>query len=238
MNNQGDWLCPPTDVRLQNDEVHVWRSSLDLPPETIELFAKLLSSDEQIRADRFRFAQHRQRFIAGRGILRSLLGRYLQIAPDQLQFVYSEKGKPSLANQRLQFNVAHSQRLALYAVALDHPVGVDLEQVRAITDLNTLTQRFFSPREHAAICNLPSNQQPKAFFRYWTCKEAYLKATGDGLAKLQALEVSLDSKQASLTKIPQGNIAGWHLRELVPAENFVGAIVTSSQNCSLTCWQL
>ena len=235
MDNQGDWLSPPADLRLQNNEVHVWRSTLDLPTE---LFAKLLSSDEQIRADRFRFAQHRQRFIAGRGILRSLLSRYLKIAPDQLQFVYSEKGKPSLVAQRLQFNVAHSQGLALYAFALDRPVGVDLEQVRAIADLNALTQRFFSPNEHAAVCNLPLDQQSKAFFRYWTCKEAYLKATGDGLAKLQALEVSLDSNQAYLTKIPQGNIADWRLQELVPAEGFVGAIVTSSQNCDLTCWQL
>lgn len=238
MNNQGDWRHPPADLRLQNDQVHVWRSPLDLPTERIELFAKILSSDEQIRADRFRFAQHRQRFIAGRGILRSLLGRYLQIAPDQVQFIYSEKGKPSLANQRLQFNVAHSQGLALYAVALDRPVGVDLEQVRAIADLDSLTQRFFSPNEHAAIFALPACQQSQAFFRYWVCKEAYLKATGDGLAKLQALEMSLESNQAYLTKIPQGNIADWHLRELAPAANFVGAIVSSSQNCNLTCWQL
>lgn len=234
MENQGDWLHPPTDLRLRNDQVHVWRSTLDLPTE---LFANLLSSDEQIRADRFRFAQHRQRFIAGRGILRSLLGRYLQIAPDQVQFIYSDKGKPSLINQRLQFNVAHSQGLALYVIALDRPVGVDLEQIRAIADLNALTQRFFSSNEHAVVCNLPLDQQSKTFFRYWTCKEAYLKATGDGLAKLQALEVSLDSKQAYLTKIPQGNIKDWHLRELVPAENFVGAIVSSSQSCSLTCLQ-
>ncbi len=78
MKNQSDWMRPPTDLRLQNDEVHVWRSTLDLPTESIERFAILLSADEQIRADRFRFAQHRQRFIAGRGILRSLLGRYLQ----------------------------------------------------------------------------------------------------------------------------------------------------------------
>ena len=234
MNNQGDWLSPPADLRLQNNEVHVWRSTLDLPTE---LFAKLLSSDEQVRADRFRFNQHRQRFIAGRGILRSLLGHYLQIPPDQVQFIYSEKGKPSLANQRLQFNVAHSQGLALYAVALDRPVGVDLEQVRAIVDLNALTQRFFSPNEHAAICNLPLDQQSQAFFRYWTCKEAYLKATGEGLAKLQALEISLSSNQACLTKIPQGSIEDWHLRELAPAEEFVGAIVASSQNCSFTCWQ-
>ncbi len=215
----------------------MWRSTLDLPLESIDFFAKLLSSDEQIRADRFRFAQHRQRFIAGRGILRSLLGRYLQIAPDQLQFTYSEKGKPSLANQRLQFNVAHSQGLALYAVALDRPVGVDLEQIRAIADLDSLTQRFFTSNEHAAIVALPASQQSHVFFRYWVCKEAYLKATGDGLAKLQELEISLDSNQACLTKISQGTVADWHLRELGLEENFVGAIVSSSHHDNLTCWQ-
>ncbi|MCY7273451.1 MAG: 4'-phosphopantetheinyl transferase superfamily protein [Phormidesmis sp. CAN_BIN44] len=238
MKNQSDWMCPPSDLRLQNDEVHVWRSTLDLPTESIDFFAKLLSSYEQIRADRFRFVQHRERFIVGRGILRSLLGRYLQIEPAQLQFIYSKKGKPSLADQSLQFNIAHSQGLALYAVALDRPVGVDLEQIRAIADLDSLTQRFFTPNEHVAIAALPINQQPRTFFRYWACKEAYLKATGDGLAKLQELEISLSSKQACLKKIPQGTIEDWSLRELVLAEDFVGAIVSSSQQCNLTCWQL
>ncbi len=238
MKNQGDWLHPPSDVTLQNDEVHVWRSTLDLPIESIDFFAKLLSSDEQSRADRFRFAQHRQRFIVGRGILRSLLGRYLPIEPDQLQFTYSEKGKPFLKHQRLQFNVAHSQGLALYAVALNHPVGVDLEQIRAIADLAALTHRFFTPNEHAAIVALPTSQQPNAFFRHWVCKEAYLKATGDGLAKLQELEIYLDSNQAYLKKIPQGNLENWHLRELDLESNFVGAIVSSSQHHNLTCWQL
>ncbi len=238
MKNQSDWMRPPTDLRLQNDEVHVWRSTLDLPTESIECFAKLLSPDEQIRADRFRFAQHRQRFIAGRGILRSLLGRYLKIEPDRVGFLYSEKGKPFLADQSLQFNVTHSQGLALYAVALDRPVGVDLEQIRAIADLDSLTQRFFTPNEHTAIVALPASQKPQAFFRHWACKEAYLKATGDGLAKLQELEISLDSNQAYLTKIPQGNIEDWTLRELAPTEDFVGAIVTSNQHHNLTCWQL
>ncbi|MBC7825883.1 MAG: 4'-phosphopantetheinyl transferase superfamily protein [Candidatus Parcubacteria bacterium] len=238
MKNQSDWMRPPTNLRLQNDEVHVWRSTLDLPTESIECFAKLLSSDEQIRADRFRFVQHRQRFVAGRGVLRSILGQYLQIEPDRVQFLYSEKGKPFLADQSLQFNVAHSQGLALYAIALDHSVGVDLEHIRAIADLDSLTQRFFTSNEHAAIAALPINQQSRTFFRYWACKEAYLKATGDGLAKLQELEISLSSKQACLKKIPQGNIADWNLRELDLAEDYVGAIVTSHQHRNLIFWRL
>ena len=236
MSNQGDWLRPPADLKLQNHEVHVWRAALDRSPELTQFFAKSLSADEQTRADRFRFEQHRQRFITGRGILRSLLGRYLQIAPDQLQFNYSDKGKPALANQTLQFNLAHSQGLALIAVSLDRPVGVDLEQIRAIADLNLLTQRFFSLTEHAAICNLPLDQQPKAFFRYWTCKEAYLKATGDGLSKLKGLEISLESsRSACLANVSQNE---WHLQELAPAEGFVGAIVAFQQDWHLTCWHL
>lgn len=236
MDNQGDWLRPPADLRLQNQEVHVWRATLDRSPALTQFFAKSLSVDEQTRADRFHFEHHRQRFITGRGILRSLLGRYLQIAPDQLQFNYSDQGKPSLANQTLQFNLAHSQGLALIAISLDRPVGVDLEQIRAIADLNALTQRFFSFTEHAAICSLPLDQQPKAFFRYWTCKEAYLKATGDGLSKLKGLEISLRSNQsACLANVSQHE---WHLQELAPAEGFVGAIVALQQDCNLTCWQL
>ena len=158
--------------------------------------------------------------------------------PDRVQFIYSEKGKPALANQRLQFNVAHSQSLALYAVTLDYSIGVDLEAIRAIADLTALTQRFFSPNEHAAIAALPANQQSQAFFRYWTCKEAYLKATGHGLAKLQELEISLEFNQPCLRKIPQGNIEDWHLRELTLESNFVGAVAVSNQHCNFIQWQL
>ena len=188
------WLSSPVDLTLSQDEVHVWRADLDLPAARLQQLVQSLSADEQVRAERFYFEQHRQRFIAGRGILRILLGRYLSVEPQQLRFDYTSSGKPALAktgDSRLQFNLSHSQGLALYAVTRDRQIGIDLEQLRPTADVEQIAQRFFSAQEYAAIQSLPPDQKLEAFFRYWTCKEAYLKATGDGLSQLERIEVEI-----------------------------------------------
>ncbi|MGV0028636.1 4'-phosphopantetheinyl transferase family protein [Phormidesmis priestleyi] len=234
MRDEENWCFPPAEWGVPVRGVHVWRADLD-GAQQIEGWLKLLSADEQDRADRFRFAQHRNRFIAGRGILRSLLSTYLKTAPTSLQFSYGEHGKPVLLENNLHFNLAHSQGLVLYAIC-DRPVGVDLEQIRVISDLESLTDRFFSTNEHQTICALPAQQQPTAFFRHWACKEAYLKATGEGLSKLKGLEISL-TNSAHLVRVPDGFVEDWQLQELAPGDNFVGAVVTSSENLRIDRWQ-
>ncbi len=234
MRDESKWYLPAGKVKCPVGSVHVWRADLD-DLQQVEGWLKLLSSDEHDRADRFRFAQHRNRFIAGRGILRSLLSVYLQTDPKSLQFIHGQQGKPTLISNNLHFNLAHSQGLALYAIC-DRPVGIDLEQVRMVSDLESLTQRFFAVNEHHSISNLPTQQQPTAFFRHWTCKEAYLKATGEGLSKLKGLEISL-TNSAHLVRVPEGSIHNWQLQELAPGEGFVGAVVTMGENLSVDRWQ-
>jgi 4'-phosphopantetheinyl transferase len=214
------WQTPPLRLELGASDVHIWRASLACPAEQLRHYHHLLSADEQGRAARFKFSEHQQHFIAGRGILRTLLGRYLNIEPQHLQFVYGAHGKPALAHATpVQFNLAHSQGVALYAITRDRPIGVDLEYLRPLNDLVSLAQRFFAASEHAALVALPSEQQTTAFFRYWTSKEAYLKATGSGLAQLQGLEITLAPGSARLVKLPDG-------AALAPGEGFVGAIAT------------
>lgn len=202
-------------MKLGDSEVHIWQVNLD------EVQLKLLSADEQVRADRFKFEQHRKRFIAGRSFLRSLLSRYLQTDPLCLEFDYSSHGKPFLKS-RLQFNLAHSQHLALYAVTYDRAVGIDVEAIRSIDDLDALVQRFFLPSEYKAI-----QAQKSLFFQYWTCKEAFLKATGTGLSKLKELEI----ENGQLKTIPiEARSQKWYLQQLEINSNFAGAIVVE-QNC-------
>ncbi|KAM3096704.1 4'-phosphopantetheinyl transferase family protein [Phormidesmis sp. 146-12] len=234
MRDEKIWGLPVSEVKCPVQSVQVWRADLD-DSQQLEDWLKLLSSDEHDRADRFRFAQHRSRFIAGRGILRSLLSLYLQTDPKSLQFTYGQQGKPTLIDHHLHFNLAHSQGLALYAIC-DRPVGIDLEQIRIVSDLQSLTQRFFCVNEHHSISALPPQQQPTAFFRHWTCKEAYLKATGEGLSKLKGLEISL-TNSAHLIQVPEGSIHNWQLKELAPGEGFVGAVVTMGKNLSVDRWQ-
>lgn len=202
-------------MKLGDSEVHIWEVNLD------EVQLNHLSADEQVRADRFKFEQHRKRFIAGRSFLRSLLARYLQAKPMSLEFEYSPHGKPFLKS-RLQFNLAHSQHLALYAVTYDRAIGIDLEAIRSIADLDALVQRFFLPSEYKAI-----QAEKSLFFQYWTCKEAFLKATGTGLSKLKELEI----ENAQLKTIPvEARSRNWYLQQLTVPSNFAGAIVVE-QNC-------
>lgn len=231
------WLPAPTYLTLLPDEIHVWRIELDQPESQLQNLAATLSSDEMARAERFYFKEHRQRFIAGRGMLRTILGRYLGIQPLQVQFNYQHRGKPVLADtfadSGLEFNLSHSQGLGLCAVNCTRPIGIDIEYIRPMSDLEALAERFFLPREYDMLRSLSLNQQHEVFFRYWTCKEAYLKATGDGLSQLEQVEVSLTPTEPAKLQITED----WSLFELVPATNYVAAVAIENFGWNLKCWQ-
>ncbi|MGD1911786.1 MAG: 4'-phosphopantetheinyl transferase family protein [Rivularia sp. (in: cyanobacteria)] len=221
------WLQAPTDIKFLPNEVHIWRENLDNVKSSLEYFTQILSEDELVRAKRFHFQEHQQRFTAARGILRCILGRYFNIEPFEIRFGYEARGKPfleqNLNENNLCFNLSHTQNFALYAVSVNNSIGVDLECIKSNTDVVSLAQRFFSPNEFALIESAPQEQQLQLFFRYWTCKEAYLKATGTGLADLQKVEISLTPQQPAKLSIP--NISGeWSLVEIQPFSNCAGAI--------------
>src|SRR5919199_1621700 len=120
----------------------------------------------------------------------------LRQAPPQLCFTYGRHGKPALATGTggvpLRFNVSHSHGLALYAITRDREVGVDVERIRPEVAQEKIAERFFSPREVTVLRALPTPLQATAFFACWTRKEAYIKATGDGLSlSLKQFDVSL-----------------------------------------------
>ncbi|MBE9044853.1 4'-phosphopantetheinyl transferase superfamily protein [Pleurocapsales cyanobacterium LEGE 10410] len=243
-NNLGPvWKSPSQPPTLANDRVHVWRANLNLPTAEIARLKTCLSPDEVARADRFHFAQHRARFIAARGILRQLLGNYLQLNPSKVKFVYGDRGKPQLAimlNSSLEFNVSHSQDYALYGFVYNCPIGVDLEYLREMEDALKIAQRFFSPGEYRLLASLPKKQQQKGFFKIWTAKEAYLKAIGTGLAgSLTRTEVALDSAGSPCLQAIEGKkVASWTTHFFIPASNYVAvvaapALITTKQ---IDCW--
>ena len=176
------WRPPPATLELQRDEVHVWRAALDRPTEQVWGLWTLLSADERRTAKRFHFQTDRSRYIIGRGLLRTILSRYLKRAPNRLRFYYSPYGKPALLGgpeEALYFNVSHSRDLALFAVTRGRALGVDVEHVVSELAVQDLAERFFSPREIVALRTLPANLRQEAFFACWTRKEAYLKARGE-----------------------------------------------------------
>ncbi|MEK7327027.1 MAG: 4'-phosphopantetheinyl transferase superfamily protein [Chloroflexota bacterium] len=241
------WLSPPAGLVLDDDDVHVWRADLDQPEPFIRQLAGMLSDDERERADHFHFDIHRDHFIVGRGLLREILGRYLNVEPGRLQFSYGRQGKPGLLNSDgdpgLRFNLAHSGQLALCAVTRNREIGVDLEYVRPVLDMDLVAERNFSPRENAVLQALPPGERPLAFFNCWTRKEAYIKAIGEGLSRpLDQFDVSLAPGEPARLLWVAGNpqeASCWSLRELAVATGYVAALAVEGQDWSLTCrqWQ-
>lgn len=218
---------------LGEDEIHLWHAWLDQPVERVEQLAQTLSADEAARAARFHFERDRRRFIVARGWLRTILGQYLNTAPTDIQFCYGPHGKPCLAGQslsnHLQFNLAHSDEIVLYALAQNHAIGVDIEHIRPVPDLDQIATRYFSTRERAALRMLPPEQQQEGFFNGWTRKEAYLKALGDGLTRpLDGFDVSLTPGEAArlldVAHDPK-EAARWFMYALMPCTGYVSAVV-------------
>jgi 4'-phosphopantetheinyl transferase len=225
-------LSGNTDDRSRRP-IRVWRAELDRPDEETAALRALLSDDEQARADRFRFPHHRNHFIVGRGFLRTVLGRTLGIAPQAIAFSYGIRGKPALdwpAGSGLEFNLAHSNGLALLAVGWGRTLGIDLEYQREELDFLGIAGRFFTPQELAEIQGEPElAAQREAFFRGWARKEAFLKARGDGLwLGLEQFQVSIDRAvppRVVRTAWDEAEASRWTLHELEVAPGFAAALV-------------
>jgi 4'-phosphopantetheinyl transferase len=223
--------------------VHVWRAFLNADGSSLDRYTATLSVEEHRRARRYHFDRDRSDFVTGRGLLRRLLGRYLQVAPEQVRFLYGEHGKPALAPEHgtaLRFNVSHSDRVLLCAVTADREVGVDVERVRPLPDMDEVAACVFTARERAVLRRLPGPERQKAFFRCWTRKEAYIKAGGDGFAlPVQQIEASLEPGEPARLLHVDGapDEAGrWCLRELRPAPGYVGAVALRGHGWRVKCW--
>jgi len=239
------WLHPPESLALADDDVHVWRASLNLAAEHMQDLQRTLTADERERAERFHFQKDRERFIVTRGLLRAILSRYLDVEPGQLRFGYSPYGKPALlresGGEMLRFNLSHSHGLALYAVTRGRAVGIDLEYVRADLANERIAEQFFSPREVAALRALPAGVRAEAFFNCWTRKEAYVKARGEGLSlPLNQFDVSLAPGEPAALVSTRGDpleAFRWSLQALFPGPGYVAALAVEGHSWRLRCWQ-
>jgi 4'-phosphopantetheinyl transferase len=239
MSNTSPWLRPSAELKLAEDEVHVWRAQLDLAPTALRRLESTLAIDEDSRAARFLFARDREHFIAARGILRELLGAYLNRSAAELGFDYRPQGKPSLrvgeTESTLRFNLSHSHGYAVFAFARNRELGIDLESIRPGFAGEEIAKRYFSKQELTEMRALPPGLRAEGFFLCWTRKEAYVKARGGGL------QIPLDSFHVSLTpgqpeKLQSADANRWSLHSFEPAPRFVGAIVTEGKIFRLRFW--
>ena len=228
------WSTPPETLRLERSEVHIWRVFLNQTPTRINEFLGMLTPDEQAKANQFCFIKKREQFIVAHGLLRSILGRYLDMAPEQIRFFYNSYGKPYITcepgKDKLQFNMSHSHGIALYALTCDREIGVDIEYIRSDIAYEQIAKRFFSSEELAELQGLSLKKQKEAFFCFWTRKEAYLKAKGKGFSlPLDSLEASTIQEKPVVLSTKSGlqESSHWSILNLRLEPGYIGALAVN-----------
>lgn len=245
INSADSWSPPPNPPTLNDHEVHVWRAALDVSSAQAEGLRQTLSADEAARSDRFYLQRDRERYAVTHAALRDILGRYAGIEPRQLRFDAGPYGKPYLRQDRpsaiLNFSLSHSHELALIAVSHGREVGVDIEFIHPEVAELQLAERFFSPAEAAGLRSLPGCVQKTAFFEAWTCKEAYLKATGRGFSlPLDQFVISVNPEEPTSlleTRWDPDEASRWSLARLAPWPGYAAAVAVQGQSWQLRCWQ-
>ena len=212
--------------------VDIWLGSLALDAENLASMHSLLDKHEQQRARSLNLQIFRDRYVATRGLLRTILASYLNTNPTSLQFAIGEYGKPTLCEQNLYFNLSHTaDSLAIVTSDLEH-IGIDIEQNTPRSSLQQLAERCFSSAEFSAWHRLPKTQQQLVFYQLWTQKEAFVKAVGRGIALgLDQCEVNISTSQFINVPPEYGFPKDWRIIQPSLQQNFCGAVVAPNVEC-------
>jgi 4'-phosphopantetheinyl transferase len=223
-------------------DVHVWTVRTAVPDGLAARFHSLLDPGEAARAAQFRIKRFAESFVVARGVLRHLLGRYLDCDPACLRFEYGSKGKPAVEQGNgIQFNLSHSGDLAAIAVTFGCEIGVDLERLRPVPEMDQIASQYFDPYEAAEIISLPEKDRERFFFRSWTRKEAYIKAIGEGLSE-SYLRFSLASRPGThefRTNVGADAMSElWSLHDLEPAPDYLAAVAFRDRQRTLSLFPI
>ncbi len=226
--------------------LHLARFHAALTPERFSEYLLLLDREERNRLQRFQREKDRHLFAASHAFLRRTLSPYVKIPPDQLRFVVNRHGKPSLDGHSkdavIHFNLAHTYDLVVVAVNGGGEVGVDVERLDRDVDPLEIGDRFFSREESADLRDTPAAGRVRRFFQYWTLKEAFLKARGQGLsAALDRFTLHvLPEGRATLSTFSEQeeDVAAWSLFHFEPTpEHIVAACVACPAGPAACQWK-
>jgi len=202
----------PDKLSLQVNEIHLWAvrpqdyldtdNSKQNNDELLKRYKQLLTPDEVIKQERYKFAKDQHDALITRAFVRDLLSQYANIKPQDWRFKKGEKDKPEIVDAPipLRFNLSHTKNLIICAVMLNDDIGCDVENTTRSNDVLGIADRYFSPSEIKELFALPLEQQRSRFFDYWTLKESYIKAWGLGLAiPLKDFSFDLSKENISLS---------------------------------------
>jgi 4'-phosphopantetheinyl transferase len=222
---------------IENSSIYIWCLSLTSPPLSSKELYSVLSANEKKRANQYHFNKDKNSYITRTGVLRHILAQYAQVLPKDLYFQTNEFGKPSLCGapgKQMAFNLSHSDQKVLIAVAeSSQEVGVDIEKIRSMEDLYNIVESYFSGPEKRIIQDLPEAERAEGFFRYWTRKEAYIKAVGQGLSHpLNTFSTHAEDGIVRFSEDQQQKPA-WHFEQIEVAPGYCAAAVSQGSN-----WQV
>ena len=195
----------------------------------LDEYRQIINDCERAKETRFHFAKDRLCYLVTRALVRTVLSRYLAVAPAELQFEQNGYGRPELAPPRpLSFNLSHTDGLIVLAVSHCGDVGVDVENMLAREAALEVAPRFFAPAEVSALAALPPDAQPERFFEYWTFKESYIKARGMGLSlpldQFAFHYPSRDTVRLVTERSIGDDSARWSFLQLRPRADFILAL--------------
>jgi 4'-phosphopantetheinyl transferase len=219
---------------LSSGVIHLWWAKLDLPDKHSASLAALLSPEEKNRADRL-LGKRQPRFIAAHGLLRMLLGRYQDLEPADIFFGCSAKGKPYLCPEqnipKIHFSLSHSGEMGMFGFCGDRAIGVDIEQIRPIDNMEAIAGRVFTEPESAALYRAEIPLKQALFFRLWTMKEAWIKAAGEGLSGLRQINgITIPGDEHGRNdwqRLTDRSGLSWMLRPCVITAGYAAAVAVS-----------
>lgn len=217
---------------LVKGDIHLWTVSLDASKVQIERILSVLSPEEKKKASYYKFELVQHKYIVTQAVLKMLLSDYLDIKPADINLGVHKKGKPYLINDdSLFFNISNSHSICVYAFSRDAEVGIDIERIRDLPDIDLLIEKNLTPREKKYFQKNPDDKLTR-FFQFWTFKESYLKAIGEGMRLTpENLEFSLEDGTIKLQSANYGiDTADWQFKGFTRMENYTGALAYTGKD--------
>ncbi len=222
---------------MNTDSVEVWHGIITADEELYNRFLAVLDDDEQRQANRFKNTLLHKRYVEVHGRMRSLLAEVVKQAPEQITIYKTKQGKPYLPDYpEVTFNLSHSAEQLLIAVAQNCRVGVDIEVCKPRANLTGLVNKCFAEAEMSYWNQLPDNEKKQAFYRFWTRKEAFVKATGHGIVLGLNQCIINPENQIEFTSVPMqcGKASIWSIQDFELGEGLCGAIVSDKKLSNVT----
>jgi len=240
------WNITANDLSLSPGCIDLWKVDLNREDNNIFMHAQNLTKEENARAEKYISGKKSREFIITRSTLRNILGHLLKTNSQKFEFTYTKHGMPMLSPTtgyaEINFNVSHSYDIALIAITINQPVGIDIEKIRTDIDFEKLAARFFSEREYAEIMKYDGQKRLHSFFATWTRKEAIVKAVGTGIASgLKSFDVSVDPiAPAKLIESRWGEeiISDWNLTTIDTSNEYFASMATISKSMEIRCWTM